>query len=238
MKKFKHTIDQDDPAVPPMGLIVLQVDETIEPEFRRYFADDPSPIFVTRIPSGEEATKDSLGAMESDLIAAAGLLPRARCYPVVGYGCTSASSIIGSERVETLIQQGCPTLHVTNPLRATVAWAETNGVSRFALLSPYIEEVNEPLRTAFARSGISTDAFGSFCEAQESRVARISGASIVDSAVDLGAASDVEAVFISCTNLKTFDPIRMIEARIGKPVLSSNRALAWHMKTLKNMALQ
>ena len=41
-----------------------------------------------------------------------------------------------------------------------------------------------------------------------------------------------DAVFLSCTNLRTLNVIPEIEARIGKPVLSSNQVLAWHLLRL------
>jgi len=40
---------------------------------------------------------------------------------------------------------------------------------------------------------------------------------------------EVDAIFLSCTNLRTLDVIAPIEERIGKPVLSSNLVLSWHM---------
>ncbi|TCK99259.1 maleate isomerase [Shimia isoporae] len=224
----------DDRNAPAMGLIVLQVDETIEPEFKQAFADHPSPMYVSRIPSGEEVTTQTLSAMAADLKVAAGLLPNSRKLGVVGYACTSASSVIGSDRVEDLVRSGCETTAVTNPLRAAVACAADLGISRMALLSPYIEEVNTPLRNAFADEGIEMPVFGSFGVAEEARVARISSESVVDAAARLGGDTGVDGVFISCTNLRTFEALEVVQQKIGKPVLSSNQSLAWHMKALVN----
>ncbi len=232
MSNLPYTLDPDDPSAAPMGLIVLQTDETIEPEFRSLFSDDKSPLYVSRIPSGAEVNTDTLAQMQTDLPAAADLLPKARPYHVVGYGCTSASSVIGSEQVEKMVKQACDTATVTNPLRAAAACARNLGVSKFALLSPYIEEVNTPLRRAFLEQGISMDVFGTFGESEEAKVVRISTDSIVEAASNLGSDQAVDAVFLSCTNLRTLDAIPRIEAKIGKPVLSSNQSLAWHMKQL------
>lgn len=235
MTYVPYTLDEDDPQAAPLGLIVLQVDETIEPEFSTYFSDRKSPLYVTRIPSGIEVTTDSLAEMEKALPAAAGLLPRARPFRVVGYGCTSASSVIGSERVEELIKQSCKTEEVTNPLRAATACAADLGVSKFALLSPYVEEVNAPLRNAFSENGLTMDVFGTFGQAEEAKVARISAQSVIEAATKLGSDPSVEAVFLSCTNLRTIEAIPEIRERIGKPVLSSNQSLAWHMRDLSGL---
>lgn len=233
MRTLPYSLDQDDPATAPMGLIILEVDETIETEFRHLIPSDLGPLFVSRLRSSDTVNCSNLRAMRADLISAADLLPKARSYPVVGFACTSASSVIGSDKVEELVRRGCHATAVTDPLRAAVERLKTLGISNIALLSPYIEEVNEPLRSAFAVNSVSTDVFGTFGEAREAKVARISISSIVEAASELGRASEVEGVFISCTNLRTYAAIPDIEARIGKPVISSNLALAWHMKMLK-----
>jgi maleate isomerase len=74
--------------------------------------------------------------------------------------------------------------------------------------------------------------FGSFGVAEEHLVARIALASVVEAGLRLGASRDVDAVFLSCTNLRTLDAAKIIENKLGKPVVSSNSALAWHLQTL------
>lgn len=232
MTTLPFSLNTDDPDISPLGLIVLQTDETIEGDFRRLFAGDPSPIYVSRITSDPQVTTKTLTRMKHALPAAADLLPKARPFRVVGYACTSASSVIGSEKVEELVKQTCDVQTVTNPLRAAVAQARELGVSRFALLSPYVEQVNTALRAAFADQGILMDVFGTFGISEELKVVRISTQSIVDAAVRLGSDNAVEAVFLSCTNLRTLDAIPQIHEQIGKPVLSSNQTLARHMRRL------
>lgn len=227
-----YTLIEDDPQTPPMGLIVLQADETLEGDMRLALREDPAPLYVTRIPSAPSVTPETLGAMSASLETAAGLLPNTQPYRVIGYGCTSASAVIGSDTVEGIVQRACDVAHVTNPLRAAIACAADHGVSKFALVSPYIEEVNVPLRAAFAEAGLSTEVFGTFGEAEEAKVARIDAASLTAAALRLGRDPSVEAVFLSCTNLRTFGVLSHLSEQLGKPVLSSNQALAWHMQHL------
>lgn len=232
MTTCSYALDNDDPKTAPYGLIALQSDETIEPEFARYFSDNQRALYVSRVQSSTDVTNETLASMEQALPAATSLLPSARKYAVVAYGCTSGSSVVGSDTVERIVRANCETDHVTNPLCATLACAAENGVNRLALLSPYIGEVNTSLRTAFAEKGLSTDVFGTFAVKEEAKVVRISNQSVFDAAVKLGSDPSVEAVFISCTNLRTIDVLQPIAARIGKPVMSSNQALAWHMRRL------
>jgi len=230
--KFDFHLSTNENSPPPMGLIVLQVDETIEGEFREAFRTSKNQIFVTRIPSGLEVTAKTLTSMEQHISASAKLLPKSREFSVIGYGCTSASAIIGSEKISDLIKSSCSTREVTNPLLAATEYAKYLGVTKLALLSPYIEEVNTPLRKAFEIKGLSTETFGTFGEGQEEKVARISESSTIEAAITLGQDPSTEAVFISCTNLRTFNCLDKIANKIDKPVFSSNQSLAWHMKKL------
>jgi len=235
--KFDFYLSSDENSPSPMGLVVLQVDETIEGEFREAFGTSKNQIFVTRIPSGLEVTAESLISMEQHIKASAKLLPQSREFSVIGYGCTSASAIIGSEKISELIKSGCNTKKVTNPLLAATEYAKHIKVRKLALLSPYIEEVNTPLRKAFGNNGLSTEVFGTFGEGKEEKVARISESSTIEAAITLGQNESVEAVFISCTNLRTFNCLGKIANEINKPVFSSNQSLAWHMKILSQQNL-
>lgn len=235
MTRIPYSLIPDTALPTPLGLIVLRADETLEPEFHRSFAEDPAALYVSRIPSAPDVTPDTLSAMESSIAASADLLPKSLRYAVVGYGCTSASAIIGSDRVAARVKSACSAQEVTDPLRAAIAYAHHHGLSKLALLSPYVDAVNAPLRSAFAAAGLSTDVFGTFAEAEEARVARIDEASIIEAAIALGRDTNAEGIFLSCTNLKTYDALPKIRERLGKPVFSSNSALSWHMKKLAKL---
>ena len=73
----------------------------------------------------------------------------------------------------------------------------------------------------------------SFNETDDTVVARIAEGDSLKAIIDIGR-NDVDAIFISCTNLKTFNIIDKAEKILQKPVISSNQALIWHMlKPLK-----
>ena len=64
---------------------------------------------------------------------------------------------------------------------------------------------------------------------------QISPDSIQSTCVDVGRLEEVDGVFVSCTNMRIIERISEIENKIGKPVLSSNLALAWHALQLSNV---
>ena len=54
--------------------------------------------------------------MEINIPNAAELLPSSVNYNVIGYACTSASTIIGTEKVQSLIQSKHSNTNVTDPI--------------------------------------------------------------------------------------------------------------------------
>ncbi len=220
-----------------LGLIVLQSDETIEAEFRAIFPQEDVATYVSRVPSAPHVTADTLAEMEAELPRAAGLLPPSLAFDAVGYGCTSGATVIGPEAVHGLIRGAVKTRAVTEPLSAVRAAIGALGVRRIGVVSPYIAEVSAPLIAALEAAGVTVTASVSFDERQEARVARIDPASSLEAGLEIGASEDVEAVFLSCTNLRTVGILDSLEARLGKPAISSNQALAWHMASLAGVKL-
>ena len=90
-----------------LGVVVLQQDETLEPELRAALDDDGVALYHSRIPSDEEITPDTLKAMAIEMPRALQLLPVTRPLDVVAYACTSASTMIGQDRVAAMIRDAC-----------------------------------------------------------------------------------------------------------------------------------
>ncbi|WP_306141930.1 aspartate/glutamate racemase family protein [Roseibium sp. MMSF_3412] len=218
-----------------LGLIVLQADETIEKEFRPLFDLNDVVLYHARIPSGPEVNGETLMRMKASLTDTAALLPGNRPLDVIGYACTSASTVIGSEAVETAIRKAHPTARVTNPATAVITALKHLGVTRVGVVTPYIAEISEAVVDLLRNAGLDPLKVGSFGQSEEATVARISPQSVEQAVQAIGEDTGVEAVFASCTNLRTFPVIEACEKRLGKPVISSNLALAWHMMTLAGL---
>lgn len=218
-----------------IGLIVLQSDETLEHDLRQLLPAS-AEFLVSRVPSSEEVSSDTLRQMEKVLTSAASLLPRGARFSAVGYGCTSGTAEIGVGQIAQMVKAGVDTPSVTEPVSALTAACRHMGVSRLAMISPYVESVSTQLRRVLQDAGISIVAFESFDEASEERVVRIAPNDILRAAIDIGESTDCDAVFLSCTNLRTLGIITEIEDRISKPVFSSNQVLAWHLGSLSGVS--
>ncbi|SMX38184.1 maleate cis-trans isomerase family protein [Octadecabacter ascidiaceicola] len=237
MDQFPYDLTGPIGSAATLGVVVLQVDETLEQDFRRLFARPDVALYVSRIPSGDNLTPDTIAQMAIDLPYATSLLPPAAVFDVIGYACTSGTTLIGAEKVTTLIKEAANTNAVTNPLTASIAAFRALNVQSIAIVSPYIASVALPIQAAFESAGFKVPATLSFGEEIEANVARIDPESIRAAALKIGTQAGVEAVFLSCTNLRTLDIIDDLEQRLGLPVVSSNQALAWHMGQLASAPL-
>lgn len=217
-----------------LGLIVLQADEAIEGEFRRWAGFDGVALHHSRVPSGAHLTAETIRDMETALPEAAGLLPES--CDAIGYACTSGATIIGEDRVVEIVGAARPGAAVTDPLTAVKAALRTLGLTRIGFVTPYVADVSGAMRRNLEEAGLRIVSFGSFEQSEERIVARIAPASILQAVLAIGGSEDCEAVFVSCTNLRTLDIIGEAEATLGKPVISSNQALAWHMLRLEGIA--
>lgn len=215
-----------------LGVIVLETDETLEPEFARMMNMKDVALYHSRIPMASDVRTETLGRMERDIPASAQLFPSPIDFDVIGYGCTSASTVIGSQNVAHAIQSVFPKVQVTNPLDAIIAAGKSLEVKRLGFITPYVPEVSKQMRQKLEDADFEIAAFGSFEESDDATVARITESSIIAAAKHVAQLSACDAIVISCTSLRCLSIIPEIEKDIGIPVISSNQALGWHMLRL------
>ena len=211
-----------------IGLVVLATDQTIEHEWRQMLHLDGVAFYESRIYNSPTITPESLAEMESGIAAAAALIKPGIPLDALAYGCTSGAMVIGEDRVFALLREAWPDKPCTTPITAALAGLRLLGARRIALLTPYIDEINQSMHRYIEARDITVAAMGSFNNGNDNEVARISAASLEAAILELGSQNSVDAVFIACTSLRVASLIERAEARLGKPVTSSNHAMAWH----------
>ena len=193
-----------------IGLLVLETDQTIEDEFRAIWPRDGVALYATRLHNDVMITPETLMKMKAEIPPAAKLLPFMTDFQVIAFACTSGALVIGEDTVAELIHSVKPGVKVT----------------------AYLKEINERLRNSLIERGLNIPVMGSFNEADDDVVARMTPDAIRDAIVKIGSLPDCDGVFVSCTSLRVAKIAEEAEALIGKPVTSSNHALAWHMLRL------
>lgn len=214
------------------GLIVLSSDPAGERECRLIIEQAGVDLIATRIANSPSITRESLLAMEAGIAATAATLPTDLPYAAVAFLCTSASRLIGFDKVEAQVRTALGPVPVTNPMLASLRALEATGARRVALLTPYREDITREVVDALATAGLQVVAASTF-DVDDDRVAGRLSAKALDTAIGrLLADADVDAVFISCTTLRTVEVIDALEQRHGVPVISSNQAVAWDLLRL------
>jgi len=210
-----------------LGVVVLQADETIETELRKIMPLH-CDIFHSRIASDSKVTPETLKKMIKDLPVAISLFPSEIKFDLIAYACTSGATIIGPNRVRNIINETYKGTKVTDPISAVCDALKVLNARRVGFVSPYVQSVSREMRDFMVTQNFEIKSLVSFEQESEAVVASIKEYDTLK-AIKEAATQDVDAIFVSCTNLRSFSILEEAEAITGKPVLSSNQALAWGM---------
>lgn len=213
------------------GLLTTQSDMVSEQEVRTFMPESGIALCASRFATGTRGTMETLRAIEAAIPAAPRLLLPDDPIDVINFSCTSASAVIGIDRVEAAIAGVRPNCRQTNPVTAGIAAMRHLDMRRIGLLTPYPPDIHQQMEACFARHGIETMAGATFVTETEAQVRALSPDRIRTAAMTLGAAA-VDGLFISCTSLRCSGIMAAIERETGKPVVTSNQAAAWHMRRL------
>ena len=211
-----------------IGLVVLASDYTIEHEFRSMISTPGVDLFMARIANDPQVTPETLAAMEPLLTETASRILPGDDLDVLAYGCTSASVVLGADRVSERLTEAKPDTPTSNPISAAFAAFDALRARRIGVLTPYRRDVNEQVRDYITRHGYEVPVFGSFNEEMDPVVATIDEDSLVRAIDTIRTGHEIDAVFVSCTSVRLADAVAEIEKRTGLPVTSSNHAMAWH----------
>ena len=205
-----------------------------EEEIRKVIPDSIS-VHVTRIPMSEP-TYEAEWQMADNVEVAAGLLADAK-VDIIGFACTTGSFIKGKgydqEIIDRIVQAtGVP---ATTSTTAILEGLEVLGIKKLVMLSAYTKQMNEIELTFFKEMGFET--------------LEHKGLSLGDCVLQYDVSPsrwqtlikemkhpEADGYLISCGGIRAVDIIERTEQDIGKPVLTSNQALAWHC--LRKMGVQ
>ena len=209
-----------------IGLVALATDHTVERDFARMAPGGEVAVHVNRIENTNPTTVENLRAMQPRLTDAARLILPGEPLDAIAYGCTSASVVIGDAGVRAALQAAKPGVPCVTPPAAACAAFEHLGARRISILTPYTQAVSAPFVEYFEGQGLEVANLACFGLEDDTVMARITPGSIVEAACAV-VRPDAEALFISCTALRSAEVAEEIESRIGRPVVTSNQALFW-----------
>lgn len=202
-------------------------DFALDRELWRWVPDDVS-LYLTRTPfvpvevsldmarviSEHETLRDAVLALHS-------VRPES-----VAYACTSGSFVGGALGERSMagamrLAAGVPAVTTSGALLEALAEIDAR---RVAVVTPYTKSVTDSLEDFLGEAGIAVTGREYLGLTRE--IWRVPYRDVVDMA-RRAMVGDADALFISCTNLPTYDVIPQLEAELRLPVLSANQVTMW-----------
>ncbi|NGO77028.1 decarboxylase [Streptomyces sp. YC504] len=224
---------------PQRGLgVVAPFDFALDRELWRWVPDEIS-LYVTRTPFVPVEVSLDLARLVSEhqtLHEAVRALIAAE-PEVIAYACTSGSFVDGAvgERTMCAAMEAAGEVPSLTTSGALIEALNELGARRIALVTPYTSSVTQALKDYLAEAGITVE--GCSYLGLTRHIWKVPYRDVVDmarAAVNRLPA-EVDALFISCTNLPTYDAIPQLEAELRIPVISANQVTMWsalrHMGT-------
>ncbi|GAB3210955.1 maleate cis-trans isomerase family protein [Marinactinospora thermotolerans] len=207
--------------------VVAPFDFALDRELWRWTPDDVS-LYITRLPFVPvPVTVDMASALSDD-----GNVRRATrdlLVPeplVVGYACASGSFVHGAAGERRLhagiLEAGAPAAVTTSG--ALVRALEALQARRVAVVTPYVDSVTERLLAFLSEHGVDT--VSSVGLGLLNHIWKVTYSEVAQAVRDADR-PDAQAVFISCTNVLTYDIIAPLERALGKPVIAANQVTMW-----------
>ncbi|MFL1427651.1 MULTISPECIES: maleate cis-trans isomerase family protein [unclassified Nocardiopsis] len=207
--------------------IVAPYDFALDRELWRWTPDDVS-LHMTRLPYVHvPVTVDQAAA----LCRPEGITPAVRTLltpepSAVGYMCASGSFVHGAagerELRRTMTAAGAPAAVTTSG--ALIDALAALGAQRVAVVTPYVDEVTDRLLGYLDEHRIGvTSSVGLGLLEHIWRVAY----DVIARAVHEADRPEAQAIFVSCTNMLTYDIIAPLERELGKPVVTANQVTMW-----------
>ena len=183
-------------------------------------------LHTTRLPlTGSSETQ--LNAMIDNLEDAARLLADAR-VDQIAFNCTAVSTF--DPAAEPAISKRIT--DATNTTALTTAQALVTALNylnarRIVLITPYIEAINRREKVFFAHHGFDVVHDAGYDIETNWDMAQQPPATWAEFTL-ANRRAQADAYVLSCTAIESADVIDELERELGKPVLTSNQALAWY----------
>lgn len=210
-----------------IGLVQLSTDHSLEMDWAKLLGTQAG-VFSSRVYYSSEMTPEALDKIATGISDASDLIADGLPMDVMAFGCTSASIIIGQEKVSRLLTKNRGDIPATNPWTAAQAAFKHLQAKKIAVFSPYPTEVNFPLYQQLTNAGFDVVVLGSLGIEKDTNITTVSKQSMLSALEEILPDSGADLVFMSCTNLRVLDHIQEIEDKFSIPVVCSNSAMFWH----------
>jgi maleate isomerase len=212
--------------MPRLGVIIPSSNTTVETEFASALQGSKITLHTTRIPL-KDVTVSALSAMDKETETAAELLKDAD-VDTVAFACTSGSLIKGighdaaiAEKIGKIVD--CPVVVTSRAVIQALNYVKAHCIG---LATPYLEEVNKKEEEFVTSSGFEVANLKSYNLKHNLEIGRLTPNEVTVLAISANS-NWADTIFLSCTNMGTFEVLPPLEKKLQKTVISSNSATLW-----------
>lgn len=225
--RYRRAIEFDVPADQRRVGVVVPFDFSLDWEYWRYLPEGVE-LHFTRTPHlrRDEGMYLARRCGKPSVVARAGRSLSSVAPHATLYACTSGSFVHGvdgeAELRLAMSEAGCP-----NPVTSSSAAMQAlrlAGAHKVAVTAPYSGALTQRLVHFVEDSGF--EVVSAHYLGLHRGIAQVSLSTVVD-LVRQTAGSGADAVFVSCTSLRTFGVVAQLEAELGIPVFTSNQVSLW-----------
>lgn len=148
----------------------------------------------------------------------------------IAYACTSGSFLSGPDAHGDIAERIRNRTSVPAVTTASAVLAAMNavGARNVGVVTPYPMDITASTTAFLEAHGMRVAAVDTYNYHASRDIPNITPESIAQRVTALREAHpDVDAVFVSCTNVATFPVIESLEKKLGVPVVTSNSATLW-----------
>ncbi len=208
-----------------VGLMIPSSNTMMEVDFTRGLSGGAT-LHTARMFMEDTTPEGENRMLDEFAMAAARDLGTAR-PDIVVFGCTSAGALRGNAFDTELCDRirettGARTVSTIQAVRAAI---EASGAARIGVITPYIDDLNEKIRTSIEADGVQVVRIAGLGMTENFAIARVPHDDIVEFAEQALGDLDIDLVFASCTNFGALQAIPAISKRLGRPVITSNQAV-------------
>jgi maleate isomerase len=145
---------------------------------------------------------------------------------VVAFACTSGGAVLGADGEAELIgniarETGAPVVSTNDAVGKAI---ERLVRKRIAVLTAYIDELNQAIRAGLERRGLTVVHMAGLRITDNFSIGNVTPGEIVVFAERELASQQFDLLFVSCTNLRAVEARPLLIQRFGVPVVTSNQA--------------
>ena len=208
-----------------LGFIVLSTDLAVENDIFRMTPEGVGVSF-TRLKTDDYTTNKTLASHIHQIAEAAARIQPDIKPDVISYCCTSGSIIIGEENVEKEIIKGAPYAKPMTLVSGVVDALRAVSAKKIVIGTPYLDEINKMEEDFFKMKEFDVLDIQGLNLETGIEFGKITPNFLKEFALNINN-DEADAVFISCSGIRSVDIIQDVESEIGKPVITSNQAQMW-----------